>query len=88
VTGLEAQAARALAADGDIVNDFLDKLQNAKVKSSWPTRRHPPAVRARSPHSDRCPHRKDKDRATKTLLVGTSDEKKRPPTRCAPASRA
>jgi hypothetical protein len=66
-----------LPADGDTVGDFLDKLQSSKVK----------AFMAESPSSlapyglDK-PVRvavhtgKDKDRATKTLLVGSVDKEK------------
>ena len=69
---------RALAADNDVVNDFLDKLQNARVKEFVID-----APRSLEPYGLERPTRvevhtgKDKDRATKTLLIGATDDKKK-----------
>src|SRR5216117_1157258 len=69
---------RALAADNDVVNDVLDKLQNARVKEFVID-----APRSLEPYGLERPTRvevhtgKDKDRATKTLLIGATDDKKR-----------
>jgi len=69
---------RTLGADNDTVNDFLDKLQNAKVKEFVID-----APRSLQPYGLERPTRvevhtgKDKERATKALLIGTTDDKKK-----------
>ncbi len=71
-------APKALTADTDTIGDFFDKLQNAKVKEF--VAEAPPSL---APYGLDKPIRlsidvgKDKDRATKTLLVGRVDEAKK-----------
>ena len=68
----------ALAADTAEMNDLLDKLATAKVKEFVAD-----APRSRQPYGLERPVRisvhtgKDKDRATRTLLVGRSDAEKK-----------
>lgn|SRR5712691_2913205 len=76
--GWQLKLPRALVAENDTVNDFLDKLQSAKVKEFVADA--PPSLQ---PYGLERPIRidvhtgKDKDRATKTLLIGTGDDKKK-----------
>jgi len=69
---------RTLGADNDTVNDFLDKLQNARVKEFVID-----TPRSLEPYGLERPTRvevhtgKDKERATKTLLIGAIDDKKK-----------
>jgi hypothetical protein len=76
--GWQITRPRTLAADSDAVNDFLDKLQNAKVKEFVAE-----APSSLQPYGLERPTRidvhtgKDKDRATKTLLIGSGDDKKK-----------
>jgi hypothetical protein len=76
--GWQITRPRALGADSDAVNEFLDKLQNAKVKEFVID-----APRSLEPYGLERPTRievhtgKDKDRATKTLLIGATDDKKK-----------
>lgn len=68
----------ALAAEADVVSDFLDKLQSARVKEF--AAEAPPSL---APYGLERPLRvdvhtgRDKDRATKTLLVGRLDDAKK-----------
>jgi hypothetical protein len=69
---------RALPADTDAVNEFFDKLTSAKIKEFVAE-----APKSLQPYGLERPVRvvihtgKDKDRATKELLLGNTDDKKK-----------